>query len=346
MSLEEIRSNFLEKIKTMENSEQMKNFRVSFLGKKSEINELMKGLRDYSIEQKREFGVKVNELRDFMAREIAKIEERICNERIEKELKSESLDVTLPARQSVEGLIHPVSRVQKEFRDILSSMGFADTNGSEIESDWNCFGGLNIPANHPARQMQDTFYLKNDENEQILLRTQTTSLHMRDMTDREPPFKYFTTGKTFRSEMDATHSPMFHQIDVIYVDEKQNMQNLKNCLITICKKFFGIKNVPLRFRPSYFPFTSPSVEVDIQYKKTDKKLILGDGEKWMEILGAGMLHPNVMRNAKLDPKKYQGFAFAFGIERMAMLKYGMNDIRSLYDGDMAFLRHYGFRVFE
>jgi phenylalanyl-tRNA synthetase alpha chain len=347
MSLEKIEKDFLNRIKDVKNPSQIRTLRADFLGKKSEIGGLLKGIDTLSLEQKRDLGSRINELKDFMGQEIDKIENTFGEEKIKRELQNEAIDVTLPPREVQEGLIHPISRVQRELRDIMCSMGFSETNGSEIETDWNCFGGLNIPPNHPVRQMQDTFYLKNDENDKIVLRTQTTSLQMREMPNNKPPFKFFTTGKTFRSEMDATHSPMFHQIDVVYIDENVNLQDLKDCLVTIIKKFFGIKVISLRFRPSYFSFTSPSIEIDLKYRKTDKKtLVFGEGDKWMEILGAGMVHPNVLRNAAMDPEKHQGFAFAFGIERLAMLKYGIGDIRSLYGGDIVFLRHYGFKIFE
>ncbi|MDR2777969.1 MAG: phenylalanine--tRNA ligase subunit alpha [Rickettsiales bacterium] len=347
MTIESIKKNFLDRLDKVENPSQIRNLRADFLGKKSEIGELMKELNSLSLEQRRDFGSKINELKDFISQEIDRIENNFNEEKIRIELQSEALDLTLPPRQTSEGLLHPMSKVQRELRDIMYSMGFSETNGSELETDWNCFGGLNIPPDHPARQMQDTFYLKNDEDEKIILRTQTTSLQMREMPINRPPFKFFTTGKTFRSEMDATHSPMFHQMDVVYIDENINLQDLKDCLITVIKKFFGIENASLRFRPSYFPFTSPSIEVDLRYRKTDgKKLIFGEGDNWMEVLGAGMVHPTVLKNAAMDPEKHQGFAFAFGIERLAMLKYGIGDIRNLYDGDILFLRHYGFKIFE
>jgi phenylalanyl-tRNA synthetase alpha chain len=345
--LENIKKDFLREIENIKKPEQIKDFKADFLGKKSKIIEALRAIRDFSIEQKREWGFKINELRNYMVLEIEKLEKKFIDNRIEDELRKESLDITLPVRQDGDGLIHPIAKVQREFRDILFSMGFCDTNGSEIENDWNCFEGLNFPPNHPARQMQDTFYLKSAaEGNKILLRTQTTSLQMREMSKRRPPFKFFTTGKTFRSEMDATHTPMFHQIDVVYVDENKNMQDLKNCLITICKRFFNLKSVQLRFRPSFFPFTNPSVEIDIKYKRTGREIEIGEGDRWLEILGAGMVHPNVLKNVNLDPEKYQGFAFAFGIERMAMLKYGVGDIRNLYDGNAIFLRRYGFKVFD
>ncbi len=348
MDLEKIRANFLNKIESVKDMGQLKELKSNFLGKKSEINELFKNISTLTIEKKKEFGSKINEIRSFFEKKIDELEKSIKNSLIEEELKKEALDITLPVRQSNIGLMHPISKVQQEFREILYSMGFSIVSGSEIENDWNCFEGLNIPKHHPARQMQDTFYLKNNEGDDdvILLRTQTTSVDSREMKNKKPPFKFFTIGKNFRSEMDATHCPMFHQFDAVYVDKNINMQDLKNCLITIMKKFFDLDNIPLRFRPSYFPFTSPSVEVDIKYRKESDRIILGDGDSWIEILGAGMLHPNVLKNVGMDNTEYQGFAFAFGIERMAMLKYGIKDMRNLYDGDIRFLKHYGFKIFE
>lgn len=348
MDLEKIRSSFLSKIESVKNIEQLKELKSNFLGKKSEINELFKNISSLAIDKKKEIGSKINELRVFLEMKLDELEKLIKNKIIEEELKREYLDVSLPVRQSNIGLIHPISKVQQEFREILYSMGFSIVSGSEIENDWNCFEGLNIPKHHPARQMQDTFYLKNNEDEEdvILLRSQTSSMEVREMTKSNPPFKFYCTGKVFRSEMDATHSPMFHQLEGVYVDRNINMQDLKNCLVTILKKYFGLAEVPLRFRPSYFPFTSPSVEVDIKYKKESDRIILGVGDNWIEILGAGMLHPNVLKNVGIDHNKYQGFAFGFGIERMAMLKYGIKDIRNLYDGDIRFLKHYGFKIFE
>ncbi len=343
-----IKNKFLEKIKFVDNLEDIKNIRAEFLGKKSEVFSLFKEIQSLDIEEKKKKGAEINELKEFITEEIEKKEKELIEKKVEEELKREVIDITLPVRKNEEGLIHPISKVEEELRNIMYSMGFSLTSGSEIENDWNCFEGLNIPKHHPARQMQDTFYLKNDyeNNNVLLLRTQTTSVDSREMKNKKPPFKFFTIGKTFRSEMDATHCPMFHQIDVVYVDENVNMQDLKNCLITIMKKFFNLDDVPLRFRPSYFPFTSPSVEVDIKYKKTNDKIVLGEGDNWIEILGAGMLHPNVLKNANIDINEYQGFAFAFGIERMAMLKYGIKDIRYLYDGDLRFLKQYGFKVYE
>lgn len=346
MNLQEIREKFLEEIRKIDKLDQIKNIKSSFLGKKSEISDLLSKISSLTAEEKRTIGVEINTLKNFIAEEIEKFEKKLLDKNIENELQAEILDITLPVRQKNEGFIHPISKVQEEFRNILYSMGFSIANGSEIENDWNCFEGLNIPKHHPTRQMQDTFYLKNDEDNVILLRTQTTTMEVREMSKNKPPFKFCCTGKVFRSEMDSTHCPMFHQMEGVYVDEHINMQDLKNCLTTILKRFFNLKEVPMRFRPSYFPFTSPSVEVDLKCKKMDGKITLGEGNDWIEVLGAGMLHPNVLRNVNIDTDKYQGFAFGFGVDRMAMLKYGIRDMRNLYDGDVRFLRHYGFKVFE
>lgn len=344
--MESIKSNFLEKLKNVNDFDDLRTLKADFLGKKSEINNLMKNLTTLSIEEKKSLGTEINNLKQFITEELNKIEKTLNEEKIKKELQLEKIDITLPVRKQESGYIHPIIKVQKELQDILYSMGFSITNGSEIENDWNCFEGLNIPKHHPARQMQDTFYLKNTENNSILLRTQTTAIEIREMTAKKPPFKFVCMGKVFRSEMDATHSPMFHQLEGVFVDEGITIQDLKNCLITILKKFFNLKSVPLRFRPSYFPFTSPSIEVDIKYKKVDGKIILGEGEDWIEVLGCGMLHPQVLKNVGIDVNKYNGFAFGFGIERMAMLKYGIRDIRNLYDGDIRFLKQYGFKIYN
>ena len=346
--MDNIKNDFLNEVKNINNLNDLRNIKARFLGKKSAINDLMKNLANLSLEEKKKTGTEINNLKNFINEKLNELEIELKNKEIEEELKAETLDITLPIRQEEWGYIHPMVKVQKELQDILYSMGFSITNGSEIENDWNCFEGLNIPKHHPARQMQDTFYLKNDMDtgDVILLRTQTSAMEIREMTAKKPPFKFLCTGKVFRSEMDATHSPMFHQLEGVYVNEKVSVQDLKDCLTTLLKRFFNLKEVPLRFRPSYFPFTSPSIEIDIKYKKMDGKIILGEGDDWIEILGGGMLHPNVLNNVNIDTNKYTGFAFGCGIERMAMLKYGIRDIRNLYDGDIRFLKQYGFRIFE
>ncbi|MDR0571983.1 MAG: phenylalanine--tRNA ligase subunit alpha [Rickettsiales bacterium] len=345
--IKSIKASFLEKARDVSSTENIKEIKSFFLGKNSDINGVFKDLVSLAEEEKKLIGVEVNNLRSFITDKLKLLEDEIIRAKIEEELKKETLDITLPVREDVNGFIHPVSFVIKELADIAVSMGFSIARDSEVENDWFCFESLNIPKHHPARQMQDTFYLRDSDNgEKIVLRTQTTSIQVKEMKGKLPPFKFINYGKTFRSEMDATHSPMFHQMDFVYVDRGVTMQDLKDFLVTFIKKFFSLNTVPLRFRPSYFPFTSPSMEVDIKCKKDGGRIIIGEGNNWLEILGSGMIHQNVLINAGIDSEEYQGFALAFGVERMAMLKYGIRDIRNLYEGDIRFLKAYGFRVFE
>lgn len=346
MNLSAIRENFIEKINSVDNAQKLQELKVEFLGKKSEISESLKRMGSLSIEEKKVVGPQINEVREFITKQIKDKEEYFQEQEILKNLNLEAMDITIPCRIEEKCSIHPLSKVQYELEQIFISMGFSITDGPEIEDDWHCFESLNVPKHHPARQMQDTFYLNSIGDEKIVLRTQTTSIQSREMENNKPPFKFIVSGNTFRSEVDATHCPMFHQLDGVYIDKNINMQDLKDCLITFCKKYFNLKEVPLRFRPSYFPFTTPSIEIDIKCLKDKGKLILGQGDDWMEILGAGMVHPNVLKNVHIDSEEYQGFAFGIGIERMAMLKYGIRDMRNLYDGDIRFLREYGFNILK
>ncbi|MDR2760933.1 MAG: phenylalanine--tRNA ligase subunit alpha [Rickettsiales bacterium] len=345
--IREIREKFLVRLGGLKAIENIREIKSDFLGKNSEISEMFREMLSLPEGEKKALGVEINELRAFIEKKIREAEEGFLREKIKAELEGESLDITLPAREEKVGRIHPLSYVMRELENVALSMGFSITSDSEIANDWYCFESLNIPKHHPARQMQDTFFLpRGDDGDVIILRSQTTSADVWEMENKKPPFKFINYGKTFRSEMDATHAPMFHQMDFVCVDKEITAQDLKNCLMTLMKKFFNLNEVPLRFRPSYFPFTSPSIEVDIKYKRENDRLILGEGEKWLEILGSGMLHPNVLRNANINPDEYQGFAFALGVERMGMLKYGIKDIRNLYDGDMRFLNAYGFKLWD
>ncbi len=346
MNLDEIRNKFLESLKTINDHKALQNLKVEFLGKKGVVTDLLKTISSLDLEKKKTLGSEINVLKNTINTFISEKENEFRERDIQAKLKSETLDITLPPRQELNGTIHPIPYVMKELRDIFVSMGFAITDGPEIESDWYCFEALNIPKHHPARQMQDTFYLPNFNDEKIVLRTQTTSLQVREMEKSTPPFKFVTMGKTFRSEMDATHCPMFHQIDGVFIDKNVNIQDLKDCLMTFLKKFFNLDKINLRFRPSYFPFTTPSLEIDIKCRKTKEKLFLGEGDDWLEILGGGMIHTNVLKNVNIDPEEYQGFAFGAGVDRLAMLKYGIRDMRGLFDGDMRFLRAYGFNFFN
>lgn len=347
MSVESLKKQFEKRFEDVKTLEDLKNLKIEFLGKKGEINSLMGKIRDLPAKEKKKFGADVNKLKVFVVGEIENKEGQFELEELNKKLQTETVDVTIPVREGNLGTIHPITKVRRELEEIFYSMGFVMAEGPEIEDDWHNFTALNTPPHHPARQMQDTFYLPDDERgEKMVLRTQTSSVQIREMESGKPPFKFITMGKTFRSEMDATHTPMFHQIEGLYIDRDVTMANLKSCLMEFCKRFFEVEEAPLRFRPSFFPFVEPGLEIDVQCHKGKGVLKLGEGEDWMEILGAGMVHPNVIRNCGMDPKKYQGFAFGTGIERLGMLKYGVSDMRMLYEGDLRFLKHYGFKFFK
>ena len=267
---------------------------------------------------------------------------------LEAKLAAERLDMTLPADAAPKGSVHPVSQVMDEIAEIFADMGFAVATGPEIEDDWRNFTALNIPETHPARAMHDTFYFpdKDAEGRAMLLRTHTSPVQVRTMMSQEPPIRIIAPGRVYRSDSDATHTPMFHQVEGLVIDRTTHMGHLKGCLVDFCRAFFEVDDLPLRFRPSYFPFTEPSAEVDIGCSWKGGELRIGAGDSWLEILGSGMVHPNVIANCGLDPAVYQGFAFGMGIDRIAMLKYGIPDLRSFFDSDLRWLRHYGFSALE
>lgn len=347
-SLIKLKEKFNDNILNIKDLKTLKEFRNKFLSKNGSITSLMQNLKDLPLEEKKTFGFEVNNFKKEAENKISSLEKEFEEQKIKQDLKKEHLDITISPREFEEGLIHPMTKVKKELQDIFQSMGFSIANGPEIEDDWHNFEALNTPQNHPARQMQDTFYMPNDaDGKHYVLRTQTSSVQIRGMENGKPPFKFVCMGKVYRRDYDATHLPMFHQIEGLYIDVGINMSNLKATLADFCKRFFEIDTVPLRFRPSYFPFTTPSIEADIKCTKENGKIIkFGEGNNWCEILGAGMVHPNVIKNVNLDPSHYQGFAFGVGIERLAMLKYGIADMRNLYEGDLRFLKHYSFRFFE
>lgn len=346
--LNNIKNEFDKQITKISSIQELKDFKSKFVGKNGSITLLMQNLKDMSIEERKTFGPEINNLKNYVEENVSAVETKFEEQKIKEALRSEYIDPTIPVRDIEEGLIHPITKVRRELQEIFQSMGFSIAEGPEIEDDWHCFEALNIPPDHPARQMQDTFYMPDGENGvKYVLRTHTSSVEIREMESDKPPFKFVSMGRVYRRDYDATHLPMFHQIEGLYIDVGITMANLKSTLMTFCKKFFEIDDVPLRFRPSYFPFTAPSVEVDIKCTKEGGKIIkFGEGDDWCEILGAGMSHPNVIKNVGLDPEHYQGFAFGCGIERLAMLKYGISDMRYLYEGDMRFLKHYSFRFYE
>ncbi len=258
-------------------------------------------------------------------------------------LAGERVDVTLPARPESEGRIHPVSQTIDEIVQIFGEMGFKVAEGPDIEDDFHNFTALNIPESHPARQMHDTFYLPEQaDGSRLVLRTHTSPVQIRHMRNNKPPIRIIAPGRTYRCDSDMTHSPMFHQVEGLVVDETTHMGHLKGCLIDFCRTYFGVAELPVRFRPSFFPFTEPSAELDIGCSRAGGELKIGQGSDWLEILGCGMVHPKVLSMSGIDPTRYQGFAFGMGIERIAMLKYGIPDLRTFYEADLRWLKHYGF----
>ena len=309
-------------------------------GKNGLVSSQFKKIGTIAETERKKFASELNvikdELQDLINLKIKEIE----NEEIRKKLQKEKIDITLPERPFVRGKIHPVSQTIDEISSIFSEIGFSVEEGPDVESEYNNFTALNTPENHPARDMHDTFYL--DEKKERLLRTHTSPVQIRTMLKDKPPFKIIAPGRTYRSDSDQTHAPMFHQVEGLHIDKDINMGHLKGCLNYFIKEFFEMHKIKMRFRPSHFPFTEPSAEVDIGYEMKDGKIVIGEGDQWLEILGCGMVHPNVLRNVKVDPTKFQGYAFGMGIDRLAMLKYGINDLRAFFDCDYRWLNHFGF----
>ena len=323
------------------------DIRVRALGKKGSVTGLMKRLGEVDADRRRELGAELNRLKDSVAAAIETRRNELEYTELDRRLAEERLDVTLPARPELKGSIHPVSQVTNEITAIFCELGFEVAEGPDIEHDWYNFGALNIPSEHPARQDHDTFYLPaEDEASRPVLRTHTSPVQIRHMLDSKPPLRVIVPGRTYRSDSDMTHTPMFHQVEGLVVDETTHMGHLKGCLRDFVEAYFQVDNVPMRFRPSYFPFTSPSMEVDIGCSFEGGQLKIGAGHTWLEILGSGMVHPQVLKNGGIDPDKYQGFAFGMGIDRVAMLKYGIPDLRSFFDADLRWLRHYGFAALD
>jgi phenylalanyl-tRNA synthetase alpha chain len=323
--------------------------RVGALGKKGSVSELLKTLGAMSTEERREAGPKFNGLKDRIAEALAMRREALKGEALARRLVNESTDVTLPVRPSPleTGRIHPVSQVIDEITAICADLGFSVAEGPDIETDYYNFTALNFPEGHPAREMHDTFFLKPKPNgERMLLRTHTSPVQIRTMEMQKPPIRVVIPGRTYRCDSDQTHTPMFHQLEGLAIDEVTHIGHLKWVLEEFCKAFFEVPEVEMRFRPSYFPFTEPSMEVDIRCRRIGDEVRFGEGDDWMEILGCGMVHPNVLRHGGIDPDRHQGFAWGMGIDRLAMLKYGMPDLRAFFDADIRWLRHYGFRPLD
>ncbi|MBO1361643.1 phenylalanine--tRNA ligase subunit alpha [Acetobacter sacchari] len=316
--------------------------RVGVLGKSGRLTELLKQLGRMDPEARKAAGVRLNKLRDELGKAIEARGREIETEALNARLAEERVDVSLPVGLTERGGVHPVSRAIEEITAIFGAMGFSVAEGPEIETDWHNFSALNTPAHHAARTDQDTFYLPpspGGPNVERVLRTQTSGVQIRTMLGQKPPIRIIAPGRTYRADHDATHSPMFHQCEGLVIDREITLGHLKGCLIEFLRVFFGKPNLPVRFRASYFPFTEPSMEVDIGWSRATGEI--GEGEDWLEVLGSGMVHPRVLANCGLDPSEWQGFAFGMGVERLAMLKNGIPDLRSFYESDVRWLRHYG-----
>ena len=323
--------------------------RVAALGKAGSITGLLKTLGGLTPDERQVVGPQIHSLREGVTAALAARKAALEGAALEAKLASERLDMTLPADAAPRGSVHPVSQVMDELAEIFADMGFAVATGPEIEDDWHNFTALNIPETHPARAMHDTFYFpdSNAEGQKMLLRTHTSPVQIRTMMSQEPPIRIIAPGRVYRSDSDATHTPMFHQVEGLVIDRGIHMGHLKWTLETFLKAYFETDDIVLRLRPSYFPFTEPSAEVDVGYRQEKGRRIVGGngddvGHAWMELLGSGMVNRRVIANCGLDPDVWQGFAFGVGVDRLAMLKYGMDDLRAFFDGDLRWLSHYGF----
>lgn len=316
--------------------------RIAVLGRNGSLTGLLRDLGKTPAEQRKERGAALNQLKDALNTAIEGRKAQLEDAALEARLASERIDPTLPPRPRETGLIHPIARTMEEIAAIFGAMGCTVVDGPDVESDWFNFGALNIPAHHPARADHDTFYLppRSTGAAPPVLRTHTSPGQIRTMLAQEPPIRVIVTGRTYRADHDATHSPMFHQCEGLVIDRNLTLGHLKGCLIDFLRSFFAIADLPVRFRSSYFPFTEPSMEVDIGWNRKTGEL--GRGGDWLEILGSGMVHPRVLANCGIDPKEWQGFAFGMGVERVTMLKHGMADLRPFYESDLRWLRHYGF----
>jgi phenylalanyl-tRNA synthetase alpha chain len=324
--------------------------RVALLGKKGAITEALKTLGQATPEERKTLGAELNTLKQELTEAIETKKASLVSAEMNARLATETIDVTLPAQPIPQGRIHPVTQVIEEITAIFADLGFAVAEGPDIEDDEHNFDALNIPLSHPARQMHDTFYLPEGK----LLRTHTSPVQIRTMRTGKPPFRFIAPGNTYRCDSDITHTPMFHQVEGFVIDKNIHMGHLKGCIIEFLKTFFELEQVPVRFRPSFFPFTEPSAEVDIGCKRSKDELKIGEGsdqgfaqegyagQSWLEVMGCGMVHPNVLKNCGIDPNEWQGFAFGMGVERLAMLKYGIPDLRTFFESDVRWLKHYGF----
>ena len=342
-----LKSDTIARIEAADSLDALEAIRVDSLGKKGSVSLAMRSLGQLEGDARREAGQQLNAIKESITTALEARKSTLAEAALNEKLASETVDISLAPRPEAEGCIHPLSRTLEEVTAIFAEMGFTVAEGPDIESDYYNFTALNIPHEHPARQEHDTFYLTPDaEGRRKVLRTHTSPVQIRIMEKIKPPIRIIAPGRTYRSDHDATHSPMFHQCEGLVIGKDIHMGHLKGCLIDFCRAFFGVDDLPVRFRPSYFPFTEPSAEVDIGCSREGGGLKIGAGDDWLEILGSGMVNPRVLQHCGIDPDEYQGFAFGMGLERIAMLKYGIPDLRPFYDSDLRWMRHYGFVPFD
>jgi phenylalanyl-tRNA synthetase alpha chain len=339
----------LAKIAATGNEAALEEIRVAELGSQGRITTIARMIGKLPPDQRKHHGIRINQIKDRVNAALLTRREAFKNAALEARLNSESVDVTLPVREAPSeiGRVHPITQVTDELTAIFADMGFAVAEGPDIETDDYNFTKLNFPPDHPAREMHDTFFFNpKPDGSRLLLRTHTSPVQVRTMLSQKPPIRVIIPGRTYRCDSDQTHTPMFHQVEGLVIDKHSHLGHLKWILEEFCKAFFEVDRVGMRFRPSYFPFTEPSLEVDIQCRRDKGEIRFGEGTDWLEILGCGMVHPNVLRNCGLDPDEYQGFAWGMGIDRIAMLKYGMPDLRAFFEADVRWLNHYGFRPLD
>ncbi|MFP1644405.1 phenylalanine--tRNA ligase subunit alpha [Defluviimonas sp. KMU-169] len=348
-ALDVLKAKYLDGIAAAADEASLEEIRLAALGKKGEISLKMRELGQMTPEERQTTGARLNRLKDELDAALRARKTALADAALDARLATEWLDVTLPGRPRPRGTIHPVSQVMEEVTAIFADMGFAVAEGPQVESDWYNFDALNIAPEHPARQEHDTFFMHRDAEDPRpphVLRTHTSPVQIRAMQKQGAPIRVIAPGRVYRMDMDQTHAPMFHQVEGLAIGKDISMANLKWVLEEFCRAFFEVENVELRFRASHFPFTEPSAEVDIRCSWEGGQLKIGQGDSWMEILGSGMVHPKVLESAGVDPAEWQGFAFGMGIDRLAMLKYGIPDLRAFFESDLRWLRHYGFAALD
>lgn len=347
--LNKLEAQILEAIATASDEYSIEAVRVSALGKKSLLSAELATLGKMSPDERKTKGAAINAIKDKVTEALTARRDILKNAALDSRLALETMDVSLPVRETPTeaGRIHPLTQVWDEITTIFADMGFSVAEGPDIETDDYNFTKLNFPEGHPAREMHDTFFFnRKPDGERLLLRTHTSPVQVRTMLNNKPPIRVICPGRTYRIDSDATHTPQFHQVEGLVIDKGSHLGHLKWILAEFCKAFFEVDNVNMKFRPSFFPFTEPSLEVDIQCRRDKGEIRFGEGNDWLEILGCGMVHPNVLRACGIDPDVYQGFAWGMGIDRVAMLKYGINDLRQMFESDVRWINHYGFKPLD